>query len=110
MGKVLEAIDAAIINAQEKLYTQVGRDLFSFVTGIESITEVVMFHITGGSDCIVSAVVIGKDQSFRTHDLTGTATTKDDDRIFQRCFVDIIELVFGEFEAFFHHIVINLLS
>ena len=45
-------------------------------------------------------MVIGKDQPLVTDDLTRTATSKNDDRIFKRRFIDIVQLIIGQFQSF----------
>ena len=53
--------------------------------------------------------MIGKNQAFRTNDLPGTATTENNDRVFERCLVDTVELFLGQLQAFLHHVVVHLL-
>lgn len=55
-------------------------------------------------------MVVGEDQTLGAYDLAGASATEDDDSILQRWFVDIIELILGEYQPFFLHIIIYLLA
>src|SRR5690349_7880635 len=69
-----------------------------------------MFDSTCIGNGFVTAVVVGEDQSLRADDLTSTASTKNYDRIFQRRFVETVQLFFRKFQPVFHHVVIDLLA
>ena len=42
---------------------------------------------------IVSAMMIGKDKTFGRYDFTGTASAENDDGIFHRCTVGIVNII-----------------
>src|ERR1700733_2354999 len=84
-----------------------GGDLFFLVPGIESVMEIVMLDGTGRGDRLISAVMIGKDQSLAADDLAGAAPAENNDGVLDGSLIDAIELRRGELKPLFHHIVID---
>src|SRR5687767_2132379 len=54
--------------------------------------------------------MVCKDQPLGTNDPAGTASAKDDDRILDRWFIDMVKLVLGQLQTFLHHVIIYLLT
>jgi hypothetical protein len=54
-------------------------------------------------------VVVGEEEALCADDLAGAAAAEDDDGVLDGGLVDVVELVFGEFETAFDHVVVHLL-
>ncbi|MCY1382244.1 hypothetical protein D9M69_702480 [compost metagenome] len=77
-----------IVNTQQKLNRKCSRDFFAAVGCIKTIAQIIMLHAAGTGNYIITAMMIGKQQSLGANYLTGAATTKDHDGVFERGFVD----------------------
>src|SRR5450432_510546 len=87
-----------------------GRYLFLFAPGIESVMQVIMLHGAGGSDRLVPAMMVRKDQPLVAHDLAGTTAAENNDGVLDGSLIDAIELRCGELKPFFYHVIIDLLA
>ena len=54
--------------------------------------------------------MVGKDQSAAADDFPGAASVENDNGIFKGSLVDAVELFAGKLQAFFYHIIVDLLA
>src|SRR5688500_13719613 len=76
----------------------------------ETIFQVIVGYRSGGGYSIITAIVIDKNESFIAYYFTCTKPAENNDGIFQRGLVYMIQLVFGKLQTTLHHIVVNLLT
>ncbi len=95
-----------IFNADDKRCKQICFNLFTVILCPESIVQVIVCRGRCFSDCFVTTVVVGQNQSVFGNNFTCTVSVERDDSIFQRRIVDRIDLICSQIQTMFLHVFI----